>query len=264
VFKKSTYLFAFLFILALIPLKASAMSVQTNIGDNISVIVTDFVAPLTLEVTQNDMIIYSETRDDGNFNFPLNNSYRWGTAQLLITDGNGATTTSSLYFDGRTSPYQEITTPPPSPSPTPNQSYTLKLEFPVDQNYFYSESYKTAATDPLDENYTKRVETDMDVNTIFNDRNDRILIPVRYFAESLGYTVNWNESTRTVSIVSLGTSVSMQVGSDYLINNNNIIKMDEPLQIQNGRTYLPIRFVGEAFGFNVYWDTPSKTALLYK
>ena len=160
--------------------------------------------------------------------------------------------------------YTQIPPPTIAPPTAAPKTYKAKLEFPVNKNYFYLMSYGAGISDPLSIAYITRVKTTMDVNTIFNDRMDRVLIPVRYFAESLGYNVNWDASSGTVSIIAVGTSVSMQIGSDYLIKNNEIIKMDEPLQVQNDRTYLPVRFVGEAFGFDVYWDAPPQRVLLYK
>ena len=135
----------------------------------------------------------------------------------------------------------ESTTPTPSPS--------VSLEFTIDKNFFYIYN-------------PEKTRYDMDVKTLFNERQDRVLIPLRFFAESLGYSVDWDYRTDGVTISSTSTTIYMQIGSAFLIRNSEIIEMDEPLQEQNDRTYLPLRFVGEAFGFNVAWDYIKQMATL--
>ena len=58
----------------------------------------------------------------------------------------------------------------------------------------------------------------------------------------------------------------MTVGSKNLVRtvdgNVTNITMDVAAYIEKDRTYIPLRFVGEALGFDVTWDNASRTAIL--
>lgn len=42
----------------------------------------------------------------------------------------------------------------------------------------------------------------MDTNVFINDEESRMYVPIRYMAEALGYTVDWDEETLTVVLAS--------------------------------------------------------------
>ena len=49
------------------------------------------------------------------------------------------------------------------------------------------------------------------------------------------------------------------IGSTTLTVNGQTQTMDQAPVIRDGRTYLPARYVAEAFGDNVSWDAASQT-----
>lgn len=61
-------------------------------------------------------------------------------------------------------------------------------------------------------------------------------------------------------------SVVFRIGvSAYVVNNQTIVKMDVAPFIQNDRTFVPVRFLGNALGVTddrIVWDNPSQTAIL--
>lgn len=56
----------------------------------------------------------------------------------------------------------------------------------------------------------------------------------------------------------VGCSTAMQNGKKVLIDDDEEVVP----QIKDGRTYIPIKFMGDSFGWNVQWDNKSKTAVL--
>ena len=46
----------------------------------------------------------------------------------------------------------------------------------------------------------------------------------------------------------------MQIGNNILTVNGTPIPMDTAPEIKDGRTMLPIFFIGQALGAEVYWD----------
>ena len=95
--------------------------------------------------------------------------------------------------------------------------------------------------------------------------NGRIYVPVRYLAYALGVAeddIVWVGETGTVSL-KLGTMlVQMSVGNKTLYVNGQPVEMDVSPLVKNGRTYLPARFVSEAFGYEVGWDANSRAVLV--
>lgn len=51
---------------------------------------------------------------------------------------------------------------------------------------------------------------------------------------------------------------------DLLRGGGKTVALDSPAFIENSRTYLPVRFLAEAFGAKVAWDGASSTATLIK
>ena len=52
--------------------------------------------------------------------------------------------------------------------------------------------------------------------------------------------------------------IELQIGSRSAYINNNRIELDAPPFTENGRTLVPLRFIGEAFGANIEWDAETK------
>jgi uncharacterized repeat protein (TIGR02543 family) len=85
----------------------------------------------------------------------------------------------------------------------------------------------------------------MDVLPVVQD--GRVLVPIRFIAEALGTSVNWNDDTREVTLSAPnGTAFSFAIGQA-------VVGMDVPAQIINDRTFVPLRFISEHFGATVHW-----------
>lgn len=88
--------------------------------------------------------------------------------------------------------------------------------------------------------------------------NGRTLVPLRAIFEAMGASVEWDESTRTVTSRCGSTTVVLPLDSTSPTVNGKIWKLDVPAKIKNGRTLAPLRFVGEAFGGQVNWDAANR------
>ena len=89
----------------------------------------------------------------------------------------------------------------------------------------------------------------------FIDNNDRTQVPVRAVAEALQCNVDWNAETQTVTITKDNDLIVLIIGSKTMQSGKEIITMDTEAQIVNDRTYIPVRFVGEALGMTVSWES---------
>ena len=60
------------------------------------------------------------------------------------------------------------------------------------------------------------------------------------------------------------TMIKLEIGSEKATVNDETKILDVPAFTEQGRTFLPIRFVAEALGANVNWDAATKTVVIWK
>lgn len=112
--------------------------------------------------------------------------------------------------------------------------------------------------------YVNGTATTLDAAPVI--RNDRTMLPVRFVAENLGATVEWNGTSQTVTVKRADITIEIVIGSAFAkINGANVV-LDSPAYIDatNNRTYLPVRVVAENLGATVSWDAATRTATLVK
>ena len=94
---------------------------------------------------------------------------------------------------------------------------------------------------------------------------DRTMVPIRFIAEALGNTVEWDEEKRLVLVDS--SSIKVEEVTDPAIRlfvAGKEIPTEVQPQIINGRTMVPVRFVAEALGADVGWDGKTYTVTINK
>jgi len=94
--------------------------------------------------------------------------------------------------------------------------------------------------------------------------NDRTMVPVRFVAEFLNFSVNWMQSERLVIFGDAIHTILFQIDSRVLIMpmTDERVIMDAPAMIYNDRSYIPIRYFAESIGIEVYWDDYTRTVHL--
>ncbi len=93
----------------------------------------------------------------------------------------------------------------------------------------------------------------------FIDSNNRTLVPMRITLEKAGATVSWDNESKTAKAEKDGITVIVTIGKNFIVINNEVRKIDTAAIIKDGRTYLPIRAVLEAFGYSINWNYNTKT-----
>ncbi len=87
----------------------------------------------------------------------------------------------------------------------------------------------------------------------FIDNQSRTMIPLRIISERLGHKVEWNNATRTASI---DNKVHITIGKKVVKTSKGDIVMDTVAILKDSRTYVPLRFVVEALGYEVTYEGP--------
>jgi len=86
----------------------------------------------------------------------------------------------------------------------------------------------------------------------------RVLLPLRAIFEALDASVDWNSRTQTVTASKNGTTVVLKMKSRTATIDNQTVLLDVPAQAIKGRTMVPVRFVSEALGEQVDWNSSSR------
>lgn len=89
-------------------------------------------------------------------------------------------------------------------------------------------------------------------------RNERTVLPIRFITETFGGTVTWDETQKKVTILKEETQIELFIGQTYATVNGERIALDAPAFIENGRTYLPLRFVAENLNMTVLWKADTQ------
>ncbi|HEY4430449.1 MAG TPA: copper amine oxidase N-terminal domain-containing protein, partial [Paenibacillus sp.] len=97
--------------------------------------------------------------------------------------------------------------------------------------------------------------------TPFND-NGTVLVPFRPVFEKLGLSIDWNQTTGTITGTKEGLTISLQLGSKQASVNGVVTLLSVAPKLINNSTYIPLRFVGEATDNEVSWNAKSKTVAI--
>ncbi|MGG1518150.1 stalk domain-containing protein [Paenibacillus oryzisoli] len=92
--------------------------------------------------------------------------------------------------------------------------------------------------------------------------NGTTLVQFRPLFEKLGFTMEWDGATSTIHASKPGVNLSLQVGSAQASLNNKPNTLDVAPKNIEGSVFVPVRFVGEASGYEVTWLAASKTIYL--
>ncbi len=109
---------------------------------------------------------------------------------------------------------------------------------------------------------SSKVEFNKEIGSPFVDENFRTQVPFKATLEKFGAKVEWNNETRTAVAVKGDITVQVPIGQKYILKNGEKIVTDTAAIIKDGRTYLPIRAVINAFGSDVEWDSALKTVVI--
>lgn len=102
--------------------------------------------------------------------------------------------------------------------------------------------------------------------------NGRTMLPIRLVAEKLGASISWDGSTETVTIIKDKKKIDIVIGGNNakvwdpwvndFVSDSHLLPLDAPAFIEDGRTYLPVRFVAENLGASVTWDGDTQTVTI--
>ena len=94
----------------------------------------------------------------------------------------------------------------------------------------------------------------------------RTFVPLRAVMEAMNAQVDYDGDTGTVAINRGDVGLSMVLGQNTVSVTENgqsrTVEMDVTPYVKEGRTYVPVRFVAEAWGCAVGWDADTSTVVI--
>lgn len=92
--------------------------------------------------------------------------------------------------------------------------------------------------------------------------DNRTFVPVRAIFEKLNFIVEWDSDKQEIQAKKDKVLVTMKIGSKIAYYNGQPISLDVHPRIIDGRTLVPLRFVGESANHDVLWDENTKTVFI--
>lgn len=90
----------------------------------------------------------------------------------------------------------------------------------------------------------------------------RTLVPLRAIFEAMGATVEWEQSTKTITGTKGDTIIKLQLNNKTALINGEEFILDVQATTINGSTLVPLRFITESLGAKVGWDNNTKSVLV--
>lgn len=95
-------------------------------------------------------------------------------------------------------------------------------------------------------------------------KESRTFVPLRFISENLGYKGEYFDETKDIKISNDKDVVELKVNSKDFSKNGEASEMDVKTFLRNNYTFVPLRFISEAFGKEVGWDDPSRSVYIGK
>lgn len=99
---------------------------------------------------------------------------------------------------------------------------------------------------------------------------DRTLVPISFITSSIGAGIEWNNDTKEATIDHKGKKILLKINSKtayvddkpYTLPSNVAAKL---MTFEGkSRTMVPVRFVSEQLGYEIFWDNSTRTVSLNK
>ncbi|MGY4764796.1 stalk domain-containing protein [Paenibacillus caseinilyticus] len=88
------------------------------------------------------------------------------------------------------------------------------------------------------------------------------LVPFRAISEALQAEVKWNAEEQSVTVIKDGQEVKLFIGQAKAYVNGREVTLEVPASIEQGSTFVPVRFISEALGADVQWEAETQSVVI--
>ncbi len=83
---------------------------------------------------------------------------------------------------------------------------------------------------------------------------DKMMVPLRFMAQTLGMKVSWNDDEQTAMVYNNNTTIKAAAGEYKILVNGETKNLVVPLEMKNDRLFFHVRTFMELMQKQVYWD----------
>ncbi|MDR1538722.1 MAG: copper amine oxidase N-terminal domain-containing protein [Clostridiales bacterium] len=110
----------------------------------------------------------------------------------------------------------------------------------------YEAAKKVVEEKPADATDNPEVKEDEE---IVGEIDEIVLVPLRSYAEALGYTLAWDAEAQKITILDgVELVTTLAVGKNEYIVDNAVVPLEAAPEIQDGYTYVPVSFFEKVLG----------------
>lgn len=117
-----------------------------------------------------------------------------------------------------------------------------------------------------DTNFATEKDGVVSNNTIeaapFINNSGRTMVPVRAISDAFGAKTDWDGTKREVSVTNGEKEIKLTIDSSTAYVNGQAISLDCAPVIVSDRTFVPLRFIGEAFSYNVNYAPTTRQVII--
>ena len=145
-------------------------------------------------------------------------------------------------------------------------THTLAAEFETagGEKVYTVQNYRVAGIASREVHVTVRGETVIWTDAEpYIDTNSRTMTPFRVVGDALGLEIGWDGTAKEASFSDGAKTIYFPIGSTTArTSEGRTVEMDTSAVIVNGRTYAPVRYLAEFFGYTVAWDRSTRTVVI--
>jgi hypothetical protein len=91
------------------------------------------------------------------------------------------------------------------------------------------------------------------------------MAPLRSLAEDLGWTVSWSAEDREILVKNGKTDLALRPDrSTALVEGDMLFQMPAPVQLVDGRAFVPLRFICEQMKLDVSFDQENRITYIFR
>ena len=87
-------------------------------------------------------------------------------------------------------------------------------------------------------------------------------MPIRLISEYLDIEIEWTDSKKAIKAKKDGSTVEILTGHSCMYKDWKKIPLDVCPELINSKTYIPIKAIEDAFGYEVQWDENKNTVYI--
>ena len=90
----------------------------------------------------------------------------------------------------------------------------------------------------------------------------RTMVPLAFISRQMGADVAWDGEAKAVTYTKEDTTIVLTIDSTTAMVNGEAMELDSAPVIVDGRTMVPVKFVGTLLGYDFAWDAVAKTVTI--